>query len=308
MIKLATQAFDKITDFIDNNKDTMTALALGGGIGTLSGLLAPSGKDKRNSTARERFVSKAKNALLGAALGAASGALVQRATKNFGEAKLTSQVSPEKKIENSLGGLTGSLSSPFGTSALATVGAGIGANHLRKSNAEAKLDTRNYILKSLASDNSKNKSVRDIFNRDGAEKSNKFAKKTLERYLANESIESSEKLKQLNKAINGSSNIDISNKKQMKNLLSKLNFLGIDINDVAALHMNGSKAETAEAIDAIKNNNRWFKRIPERALGKLVRNWRLGAGAAAGAGIAAGLGSYLPEKLYNWYYDVPETE
>lgn len=306
MIKLATQAFDKITDFIENNKDTMTALALGGGIGALSGLLAPSGADKKKSTARERFAAKAKNALLGAALGAASGALLQRATKNFGEAKLTSQVSPEKKIETSMGGLTDSLSSPAGTATLATAGAGLGANHLRKANAEANLATRNYILKSLAADNSKNRSIRTIFNRDGAEASNKFAKKTLERYLANESIDSATKLEQLNKAVNGSFDINISDEKKLKKLLSKLNFLGIDINDVAAASKTGVPLETSATIDAIKSNNRWFKRIPEKALGKIIRNWRLGAGATAGAGLAVGLGSYLPEKLYNWYYDIPE--
>lgn len=309
MLKIATQLFSDISDYLKNNPDVVKSMLIGGGIGAAGGLMALPGVSDENATAGERIKTKIKNALLGAAAGAASGTLINSAVKNFGEAKLKTQPTPEESVKGTADTITGYLDSPAGMGAVATVGAGAGAGKMYKSNEAAKLKDRNYVLSNLARENDKNKAVRNIFSSRGTEDSNRLAKETLNRYLRSDALTSSEKVQQLYKVINGRSDLDLNDKEAVKGFVKQLNKLGIDVNKIMPGHTylkipDGIKAPEAPILtDLLRANNKGLTKFLSRAAGKAGRNWRLGAGMLAGAGLAAGLGSYAPRQLYEWYYD-----
>ena len=126
MIKVASQALDKIKDFVTENPKTAMGL-LGGGLGAVGGLALTS--EDENETPGDRMKRRLKNALVLGGLGAGAGSLLGTAKENFETAIPESIPTPEKSVSTGMNILT----HPALTGTGAGIAGVVGGNKLRNS-------------------------------------------------------------------------------------------------------------------------------------------------------------------------------
>lgn len=122
MQKIASQIFESLKNYIDENPDLVKATLIAGGLGAAGGLMSPVSTDK-NEPASSRFKKRLKNALIGAGALGTAGALLQNASNNISTAKLPQQPTPEETISKVVNKTTDTLTHP----ATLLTGAGLGA-------------------------------------------------------------------------------------------------------------------------------------------------------------------------------------
>lgn len=119
MIKVASQALEKIKDFVAENPKTAMGL-LGGGLGAVGGFALTAGGDE-NETPGERMKRRLKNALILGGLGAGAGSLLGVAKENFETAIPESITPPEEAISKNYQLAKDIVTNPI------TIGTGAGA-------------------------------------------------------------------------------------------------------------------------------------------------------------------------------------